>query len=167
MKGDGPLCLNIVDLPPEGTVLEGAVASDEIGLEDESRIRCPGPVRYRLQAAPIVQEEGVLVRGWVETVLLVMCDRCLSMAEHLVRADDVCHHYPDEEGNLLDLTSDVREDILLTFPQSSLCRMDCQGLCPSCGKNLNEGDCSCSQGKSDEGPWEALSALDLSPGGEE
>ena len=37
----------------------------------------------------------------------------------------------------------VREDIFLALPTKFLCREDCKGLCPQCGKNLNDGSCSC------------------------
>ena len=30
----------------------------------------------------------------------------------------------------------------IVFPP--LCKPDCKGLCPQCGKNLNEGKCGCS-----------------------
>ena len=47
------------------------------------------------------------------------------------------------EGMRLDLTALVREDLLLALPAKFLCREDCKGLCPMCGKNLNDGSCSC------------------------
>lgn len=43
----------------------------------------------------------------------------------------------------LDLDELLREDILLDLPSKYLCSPDCKGLCPKCGKNLNEGDCGC------------------------
>ena len=33
--------------------------------------------------------------------------------------------------------------LVLNTPWRSVCRPDCQGLCPNCGQNLNEGDCDC------------------------
>lgn len=44
----------------------------------------------------------------------------------------------------LELDDIVISDILLSLPSKNLCKEDCKGLCPSCGKNLNNGDCSCS-----------------------
>jgi uncharacterized protein len=32
--------------------------------------------------------------------------------------------------------------MLLAFPISPLCDPDCKGLCPICGENLNEVQCS-------------------------
>ena len=37
----------------------------------------------------------------------------------------------------------VVTDLLLALPTKHLCREDCRGLCPHCGKNLNEGECGC------------------------
>ena len=40
-------------------------------------------------------------------------------------------------------------EILPSLPEKVLCREDCKGLCPMCGKNLNEGACGCRQEPSD------------------
>ena len=43
----------------------------------------------------------------------------------------------------MDLDELIRTDILLELPTKFLCKEDCKGLCPTCGKNLNEGACNC------------------------
>ena len=48
------------------------------------------------------------------------------------------------EGQKIDLGSFATETVLLTLPLRLLCREDCKGLCPTCGKDLNLGDCECS-----------------------
>ena len=47
------------------------------------------------------------------------------------------------EGENIDLTPLVREQVLLALADRPLCREDCKGLCLHCGSNLNEGDCGC------------------------
>ena len=47
------------------------------------------------------------------------------------------------ENYRLDLTTLTVSDVLLELPSKQLCRQDCKGLCPQCGKNLNEGLCGC------------------------
>ena len=37
----------------------------------------------------------------------------------------------------------LRDDILLDLPTKFLCTDDCKGLCPTCGKDLNDGPCQC------------------------
>ncbi len=69
----------------------------------------------------------------------------------------------DEEGytgKQIDLTPAMREQILLSIPPSPVCREDCKGLCPSCGKDLNDGACGCDRTVVDP-RWEALKGLQL------
>lgn len=55
-------------------------------------------------------------------------------------------------GDEIDLTEPLRENILLELPMKPLCDEDCQGLCPTCGSDLNEGACTCEDVKGDVDP---------------
>jgi uncharacterized protein len=46
-------------------------------------------------------------------------------------------------GRTIDLDPILREQVLLALPMNVVCREDCKGLCPSCGRDLNEGPCQC------------------------
>ena len=41
------------------------------------------------------------------------------------------------------LDNDIRDYAMLAIPMKRLCKVDCMGICPECGKNLNEESCSC------------------------
>lgn len=71
------------------------------------------------------------------------------------RGDD--ESYPIENGRL-DLVPMTRELILLELDDEQTCRDDCAGLCPVCGLDRNENDCSCDTTVRDE-RWAALDAL--------
>ena len=47
------------------------------------------------------------------------------------------------ENLSLDLDELVLEDIYLSLPTRFLCKDDCKGLCPFCGKDLNDEQCDC------------------------
>ena len=47
------------------------------------------------------------------------------------------------EGTVIDLDEVVYDALVLALPSKVLCQEDCQGLCPQCGKNLNQGSCEC------------------------
>jgi len=47
------------------------------------------------------------------------------------------------ENRRLDVGQVLTEELLVSFPSKHLCRPDCKGLCQRCGKDLNEGPCSC------------------------
>ena len=57
--------------------------------------------------------------------------------------EDNVDEYVVLDGNELDIDEQLREEILLCFPQKLLCSEDCLGLCPKCGKPRSEGPCGC------------------------
>jgi uncharacterized protein len=122
--------------------------------------------------------EGILATGWLETTLGLVCDRCLSPYTQKVEIEledefkpsiDIVSGaslpvLPEDEGNLiddhhiLDLHEVVRQRLLISQPPHALCKADCQGLCATCGKNLNEGACDCDSDELDP-RWASLRAL--------
>ena len=48
------------------------------------------------------------------------------------------------EGDEIDLTELVKEQVLLAIPMNPVCSRSCKGLCPVCGANRNKQDCGCS-----------------------
>jgi uncharacterized protein len=114
--------------------------------------------------------DGVLVRGTLRTRVRQACRRCLAPVEQEVDEHvDLLFAPPEEDaedvddGEVdplpvrgdLDLTDAVREQVLLQAPEFTLCREDCPGLCPTCGKDLNEGACECVP-EAAASPWDAL-----------
>jgi uncharacterized protein len=61
--------------------------------------------------------------------------------------------YYQGEGLLLE--DALREQVLLALPLKVICRENCKGLCPQCGKNLNTEQCSCAETMEDP-RWSAL-----------
>ena len=43
----------------------------------------------------------------------------------------------------LDLYELCFTEVVLAMPSKHLCKEDCKGLCPECGKDLNDGPCGC------------------------
>lgn len=99
---------------------------------------------------------GVLMLQYaVKCVPECTCDRCLSPVSlqieetfsHVIVTETVSDENDAEyllaPDAMLDMAETVMEDLRLSLPTRILCRPDCRGLCPLCGKNLNEGDCGC------------------------
>ncbi len=68
-------------------------------------------------------------------------DRLLNKKEIEISEDDINTIYLEE--TVLNLIGIVRELILLSIPMKPLCKEDCKGLCPICGKNKNKEECTC------------------------
>ena len=62
-------------------------------------------------------------------------------AEHQLDAEDLSLSF--YSGDEVDLAPLLREAMILALPTRPLCSEDCQGLCPHCGGNRNQGACSC------------------------
>ena len=96
------------------------------------------------------------------------CYRCLGDAvlELPIAVREYQAESPDDEqlttpyihGANLDVSSWARDAVALALPEKILCRPDCAGLCPECGKNLNDEPHTHEEQQSDP-RWAALEAL--------
>jgi uncharacterized protein len=73
--------------------------------------------------------------------LLVLTPRAAAVEPAKLSAEDM--ELSTYEGDEIDLTPLVHEQVILALPTRPLCREDCQGLCARCGANLNVGPCGC------------------------
>jgi uncharacterized protein len=120
----------------------------------------------------------IRVRGSYSGRFETLCARCVEPVEHPQQASFDLLYRPigvdangaeraistsETEigyysGDGLVLEDVLREQVLLSLPEKTLCRADCKGLCPSCGQNLNQESCSCESAEADP-RWSALSDL--------
>jgi len=125
-----------------------------------------------------VNIEDIRLAGGFSTKLELLCARCLDPVYQEVEKNFDLLYRPQgadagkEEISLAKEDADIgyyqgdgvlledvlREQLLLAVPLKLLCREDCKGLCPSCGQNLNQGDCGCTRGDPDP-RWHALGDL--------
>lgn len=154
-----------------------------IDLGSEYRQRTPIDSSGRAQ---LVEEhhrkhqiiKDIRVNGSLATSLEISCARCLEPIVQDVKRDFDLLYRPlgadagrDEmsvtdaeaeisyyEGDGIVLEDVVREQVLLAVPVKVVCREDCKGLCPHCGKNLNQEQCSCGA-EQEEPRWAALKEI--------
>ena len=95
----------------------------------------PVKVRGQLKGSP----DSVELSGTAVYTMTMPCDRVRALSDE---EDDNGEFVvvPDDQ---LDLDQLLTEDILLDVPSKFLCSPGCKGLCPTCGKNLNQGPCGC------------------------
>jgi uncharacterized protein len=79
--------------------------------------------------------------------------------EHNLKVDDL--EFSLYDGDEIDLSPLIREQLILSLPTRPLCREDCRGLCPQCGINLNRETCGCREVRLDS-RLAALRALKVS-----
>lgn len=98
---------------------------------------------------------SLLVEGVFFLTLMMPCDRCLQNVEvpitvefsHKVLSPEKDTAEEEEQsfmsGYELDVDVLINNEILINMPVKVLCREDCKGICPVCGRNQNEGECGC------------------------
>lgn len=147
-------------LSPEGSALEGEEPNSILEVDDDPHLRLSQPIRCHLWARRV--SKRLVVKGRLEMALEMECARCARFFWTTVQVSSFLRAYDLPEGTeTVDVTPDIREEILLHLRPFPLCRPDCRGLCPRCGKDLNEGPCSCQPPPWEEGPWAGLDKLKL------
>ena len=146
--------------------------AEELGLEDSYR----GEIRVN----GVVSKVGgqFFLNGDIAALQTGECDRCLQPTEKSIERDFAVYYRvgiaeedsdgedagndevrmiaPEESSIVLD--DDIRQTLHLQIPMKNLCSEDCKGLCPQCGKNLNNEQCECSSGPVDP-RWAKLAGL--------
>jgi uncharacterized protein len=169
------MIVDLLSVSDEPLPFNFKIAANEIDLDTEG-VQIIGDIEVVGELRKSAAKTDV--RGSIKAPVEIECTRCLTPIKreldivfdvdfidrelfpegketHLENGDldtDVI------EGNELDLTQVAREQILLNLPEQVLCREDCKGICPTCGSDLNEGDCTCSDDNIDP-RWAALKDL--------
>lgn len=102
--------------------------------------------------------ESIRMKVQIDTRVAAECSRCLSEAEYpidmeaevnLLTEDSLSWEddfdsfvIEDDKINLVEIAS---LEILQELPIQPLCQEACEGLCPRCGANLNQGLCNCQE----------------------
>lgn len=166
--------LALSEIGPEGlslTVDEPAVWDAPL---TEFRVACRvvRPLKAELSVLP--QDNGCLLRGRLTGEVALPCNRCAEEAlVTLDQAFDEFEAYPDSGSGdaevfdervllesshvlrlengvpMLDVSAFLWEEFSLALPVKPLCSPNCRGVCPVCGKNLNEGPCGCCSNEGD------------------
>ena len=156
-----PLIVDVERLARNGESFAGEIPAAVLALDPSEDLIAPaGAIRYELFIQRLGDE--LLVRGSVRQPFRCTCVRCNGVFDWESVDRAVGFAVALGENPFVDLTPEIREGIILTFPSHPLCRAECKGLCPRCGADLNQGPCGCPP--RDDGQWGALDGLGGSPG---
>lgn len=142
----------IIDCP--GASVDFSTSVDLSDLRYGNSFPVSEPV---LASGTVRNTAGVLVMtGTVRTTIHGVCDRCAGDFDRLVEipmnvvlVTELSNEEDEDEwvfpleGDNADLEDIIRTVFVLNLDSKLLCREDCKGICPRCGKNLNGGPCDC------------------------
>lgn len=146
------MLLDLTAILHEDGAIPFSFTPDFSGLSFLSVVRFLSPVRAE---GRVVSSAGVLtLTGTAAAEALCLCDRCgeefsrefrfpldtpLAETPQDFESPDL---YPIEDGGI-DLDEIAADAFVLGMESKLLCRPDCKGLCPVCGRSLNDGPCGC------------------------
>ncbi len=165
------LLFRISRIPETGETFEEEFSADWLDnipeFSGESATRIKGKIR--VWGRLLLEGDNLRVKGSIATELSTFCTSCaedmvypLSGAVDIVLLKGPPPELPAEieitvqdaaaeyyEGDEVDLAPFFKEAVALQVPIQTLCREDCHGLCPKCGKNLNYDSCACEKEEGD------------------
>jgi len=165
------LLFQISRIPDSGESFDEEFSADWLDnipeYSDESDTRIKGKIRVKGRLS--LQGDNLRVKGSVSTDLSTFCTRCAEdmvyplegtvdivllkgpppelPSELEINMQDAATEY--YEGDEVDIAPLFKEAVALQVPIQTLCREDCQGLCPKCGRNLNNDSCDCEKDEGD------------------
>ena len=167
------LQFNVSSLSQEdvGAVREHAVDSRSFMVDEASRSHIAGDVSM------LRTSDGILVTSVLIGTQDEQCSLCLkqikvplqlniqeeffasvdAVSEAALPAPEDPDAFRISPNHVLDLEEAVRQSWLSALPMQPLCNPDCAGLCSECGKDLNQGSCSCAPAQDER--WAALQEL--------
>lgn len=147
--------IDIKEIPPEGMHIE---TKEPKALQDVSifGIKFNDPVYVSVFVS--LTGKTLLINGKIGTKANIVCGRCLKEFEQQLINNNFTLDIDTAGQDEVDITDNIREEIVITLPLKPLCKKDCKGLCPSCGQDLNIKKCSCKIVKEDI-RWEGLGKI--------
>ncbi len=131
-----------------GVSWSGRVVRDLAGYRLEARLSYQQTLTCTRCLAPVTRP----VEDEIELAIEASASEPM-LGEHELRSSDFKTLFL--EGDELDTTPILMEQLQLNIPMKPLCREDCAGLCPQCGADRNQAPCACA-GSDVDPRWQAL-----------
>jgi uncharacterized metal-binding protein YceD (DUF177 family) len=166
------------DIGDEGVEVRVAVTEAWLKAECPDIELRPSPEGVHLTGRIDRTGEEYLLRGALKGSVVTTCARCLEPANlaldvpvTVTYAESANPTGDDEDAddqdilpivdNVIDVGSEIRDELLMALPMRPLCREDCAGICPSCGVNRNLTPCDCAVRGGGGGKLSALARVKL------
>jgi len=132
--------IDLNKIPTEGLELAETHQAADLDLES-SEVKYISPLEIVAQVSKYGNTANVKTQ--VKAVLSLRCSCCLEEFNREINNNYKFNYSIENGSKFADVSEDVRQEIILGYSVKNLCKEDCKGLCPNCGKNLNKGKCNC------------------------
>jgi uncharacterized metal-binding protein YceD (DUF177 family) len=119
--------IHVHQIPPEGTHIEGEEPAEILDLKAPETVPA-GPIRYALDVG--LSDGGLFATGELEVDMEAICVGCLEKFSFPLIVPDFAVQVELGGSEEIDLTDEVREDILLALPPHPRCELSGREQCP-------------------------------------
>lgn len=131
--------IKVAEIPNSGLELNESYWPGDLDL-NRADIEFTEPINLSCEVKKGINNIAINLK--INATMYLNCSRCLE--EFIMPlSKEVKLNFLIEHQEVVDLTDNLREEIILEYPLKPLCRPDCRGLCLRCGQNLNQGKCNC------------------------
>ena len=120
--------IHLRQIPDEGLHLETEESADFLELPADDHVRPVGPVGYSLDVG--MSSDGLWVTGELSLDVELQCVRCLEPFIYPLHVSDIALQIERPSTETVDLTPELREDILLALPAHPHCDWSGERVCP-------------------------------------
>ncbi len=106
------------------------------------------PQEIDVEAIVTNTQDSILLQVKLKGVAILECTRCLENFRWPFEVEFTESY--DKKGKnsinvnqLLDISEDIYQNIMVRIPMQIVCNDGCKGICPECGTNRNFKKCDC------------------------
>ncbi len=136
MKLQEIMKIQVKSVPEQGMTEHAMYDPEKLDMQREDVRVEP----FEVDAFITLADSELIVRADIRSPIKLVCGRCLEEFPREIKTSAL-YSYHVSPADVVDITEDVRQEIILNYPMVPLCRPDCKGLCLQCGQDLNQGTC--------------------------
>lgn len=131
--------IQVKTIRTEGLEVSEVLDHDWTGLTGKDSIHFIDAVTVNALITRV--EDELIVSVTAASRYETFCYRCLEDLKRDWKAAFALSFDIEKNTEFIEITEDLRQELILHLPTRLLCAHDCKGLCVDCGANLNKKNC--------------------------
>ena len=153
------MIIKLFNISEDESTIRGMCNCDNYDLNDFSFLQVESDLKYEFNICNI--SENLIIKGNLSLDIKLQCSRCIEFFSTSLQVSDFFRNLLLTKDQFeVDITDEIKEELVLNINSFPVCMDECKGICSSCGINLNKSFCHCDSNKNSD-TWSILDNLDL------